>query len=120
MPKMTQKYTRALSVARQEGIPGRQIDRDALYNALLDKGYQWSCTSMEWMYVGNVPIDESLDLLHLRIWCAGDRVETIASGIASAMVEAGCVLIEQSGPHPCRPPKQAESRVYLTMQIPER
>jgi hypothetical protein len=120
MPKQTRKIVAATTTARQAKLTGRYADQDALYKALGDKGYQWDSKAGEWLYTPAMPSDEPTNLLRLRVWCAGERAKEMADGIAWAMVQAGCVLVEQSEPYPCRPPKQLESRVYLTLQLPER
>jgi hypothetical protein len=53
-------------------------------------------------------------MIRIRVWAATEKVADAADAVAEAMPQYGLRLIERSEPYICRPPKQAESRIYLT------
>jgi hypothetical protein len=111
--RRTKKYVAAESFFRGAGI---RISGDAeeMYQTMADHGYQWNSESGTWDDWGAMPRDQPTELIRVRAWARAEAVEMVADGITEAMLAAGLVLVERSKPYPCRPPKQLESRVYLT------
>ncbi|MEZ4622092.1 MAG: hypothetical protein R2867_42200 [Caldilineaceae bacterium] len=87
-----------------------------MYPHLESNGYQWNSESGEWENWQAMDADEPSELIRVRTWARAEVVEMIADGIVEAMLAAGVRLVERSKPYPCRPPKQLDSRVYLTFE----
>jgi hypothetical protein len=119
MPRMTAKYKGALATARKIGIE----ETSALYSDLADAGYQWEPVGHgrtglegEWIHLADVPADPPSDLIRVRVWAKAEDVDLVAGFIAGNLIKLGYELVEKSDAYPCRPPKQLESRIYLTFQ----
>lgn len=112
MAKMTAKYRGAVAIARTINIPITD-DQEALYAALGKANILWD-KMQGWCDVSQEPADQPSDLLRIRVWAKTEDVEAQARLIVQALTKGGHRLVEQSQPYVCRPPKQLESRVYLT------
>lgn len=112
MARMTRKRIAAETTASLIGVS----IRGDLYQSLADEGYHWNSETGEWENWNETPADEPTELIRIRAWARGEAVEMVADGVVESMLAAGLRLIERSRPYPCRPPKQAESRVYLTFE----
>jgi hypothetical protein len=77
-------------------------------------GYQWNSEAGTWDNWSAMDADQPTELIRVRAWARAEAVEMIADGIVEAMLAAGLQLVERSQPYVCRPPKQLESRIYLT------
>lgn len=56
----------------------------------------------------------------IRLMADGATAESLAERVAALLTEhARLDLVEVSRPYPCRPPRQEESRVYLTFVVRE-
>lgn len=115
--KKTRKYTGALSAAQAAGI-STDGDQEALYQRLAQAGYFWESTRGQWTYTAPEAADPPTPLILVRIWAATDRVAAEAQREIDGRLAVGYQLIERSDPYVCRPPKQAESRVYLKFLPP--
>jgi len=112
MPKMTAKYKTAMHTARKMGVEP-SADQETLYRRLNDNGFWWDSKQKEWVEFASEPANAPTPLIMVRVWAeAGERVEKAVNIIKGAFSN-GFVLIQESDPYPCRPPKQKESRVYL-------
>lgn len=112
MAKMTAKYKGAVEIARSKNIPITD-DQEALYAALGKAGVLWD-KMKGWYDVSLEPADQPSDVLRVRVWAKTEDVEAQARLIVRTLTSGGYRLVEQSQPYVCRPPKQLESRVYLT------
>ncbi len=115
MPKMTAKYTAALSAGRAEGL--KQTGED-LYKALAERNYSWNNRVGLWECLPMMDADPPTTLIHFRVWADAEIVADVADDTAQALKALGFILQEKSDPYPCRPPKQLEARVYLIFQPP--
>lgn len=113
---MTKKFTAGLAAARKYKIGFERNDQAATYRALEAAGYHWNRDSGKWEDWGAMAANPATELIRLRVWAAGGVVEMIADGVSEAMRAAGLVLVERSAAYPCRPPQQAESRIYLSFR----
>lgn len=113
MPKMTKKYKAAAhkAIAIGRDIPPGQ---DELYELLEAQGYAWDSETGEWVSLASQPADPPTKLVRVRVWADSSVVEQMAAYVAKSLANYELVLEERSAPYPCRPPKQLESRVYLT------
>ncbi len=113
MTKMTAKYSGAVGIAHRKRI-GISGDQEELYALLAKAGFWWDSQLQTWSEVSNEAADEPSNLLRVRVWAKTKDVESQARLIVRTLTSGGYRLVEQSQPYICRPPKQLESRVYLT------
>jgi hypothetical protein len=113
MPKQTQKYVKALEVAKRLKIPELET-AEALYEDLNAKNYFWDIDQKKWL-PGGKPVPAS-ELIRVRVWAETSQVKEIANCVVRGLIDDGFVLLEESKPYMCRPPNQNESRVYLTFR----
>jgi hypothetical protein len=110
---MTKKYSAAIRTAHNHRLPADETRHQVeLYGLLQDHGYFWDSVAGEWVHL---PPEEALDptpLVMIRVWAAADAVELAADEVVERL-RVNFNLVERSGPYPCRPPKQFESRIYL-------
>ncbi|GIK36602.1 MAG: hypothetical protein BroJett011_04350 [Chloroflexota bacterium] len=111
MPKMTAKYSSALVAARAATL-STNGDQEALYQRLNAAGLWWDSKAGEWMNFNTLPANDPTPKLMIRVWAVGDQVNERADDIIKGL-RGKFKLIQRSGPYPCRPPQQKESRVYL-------
>lgn len=114
MAKRTVKYVKASELGQLLGMPTGN-NQEALYSSLNDAGYFWDSNTQQWQQ-SNEPADSPTDLVRVRVWTNTAKVRGAAHHIKGVMEEAGFELLEQSEPYACRPPKQLESRIYLTFR----
>lgn len=112
MPRMTAKYSAALAALRKLRKPTTG-DQEAAYKRLMDAGYMWDSKTQVWLNLGNEPADKPTQMIRVRVWTDASKVDDAANVVVAAMQDR-FHLVERSDPYPCRPPKQAESRVYLS------
>lgn len=84
---------------------------DVIYTALQGAGYWWSSDKQAWER--EAAAQPAMDGSMIRVWARTDEVERIARMVCAMMEQQGMRLVEMSQPYQCRPPRQAESRVYL-------
>lgn len=116
MPRMTAKYTSALGTALDLGLVASDRERapvqDELYQRLNTQGYFWDSEAQQWVK-GEAP-EPARQTVAIRVWADTDLVAAAADDVVAAMAARGYTLDERSDPYICRPPRQLESRVYLT------
>jgi hypothetical protein len=120
MAKMTKKFSSALIVARREGIPENQRNQGEFYQLLNANGYFWNSLINKWEFVADEPADEPTAFVRLRVWSDSEIIAEVADDISKAMKQLKFKLKERSDAYRCRPPKQSESRIYLTFSPPEK
>ncbi|MEH2310734.1 MAG: hypothetical protein V7K35_04735 [Nostoc sp.] len=108
--KQTQKYSGACRI-----LTFPHQTQDELYAELNRLGWYWTPAKQQWER------DETLaqpasKLIKVRVWAAKESVENTAELFLENAEINGLRLIEKSPPYPCRPPKQLESRIYLTFE----
>lgn len=114
MPKATRKYKTAIELADQLGIPERD-NQETLYRLLNEQGHYWDASTQAWTQLTG-PADPPTELIRVRVWAETSKVGGAAYQLRVVMEETGYQFMEQSEPYPCRPPKQLESRIYLTFK----
>jgi hypothetical protein len=114
MPKQTRKYKTACELADQLGISERD-NQEKLYRLLNESGYYWDSGTQAWQQL-NQGADPPTELIRVRVWAETSKVEGAAYQLRVAMEEQGYIFLEKSDPYPCRPPKQLESRIYLSFK----
>jgi len=107
--RQTKKYRAAQEIATLT----HQSQED-LYSQLNNLGWFWNSKNQTWERDDRLA-EPASNLLRIRVWAAADKVENLASIVAESLATYGLELLEQSEAYPCRPPKQSESRVYLTL-----
>lgn len=114
MPKQTRKYRTACELADQLNISDRE-NQERLYRLLNEANYYWNSGTQEWQHL-NQDAKPPTELIHIRVIAESSKAEGVAYQVRVAMEEQGYHFMESSQPYPCRPPKQLESRVYLTFK----
>lgn len=115
MPRQTRKYVAAMRIAETLGIESRD-SQENLYDALNSRGYFWESDQGEWQRTTEPP-DPVTEVLRIRVWADASKVEAMADQVVAALTGCGHEILEISKAYPCRPPKQLESRVYLTFKM---
>lgn len=111
MPKMTAKYSTALSVARREKIPTTD-NQEQLYSRLQEDGWYWNSDRKEWEHHDPTDADDPTPFVLVRVWADEEIAQEVADDVIKGMKRL-YNLVERSEPYRCRPPKQREARVYL-------
>lgn len=109
--RRTKKYVAALATARSLQV-STNCDQAELYSRLQSKNFFWDSGDGRWV-AGTAP-DPATALVRIRVWASSETVPDVAEEVVRRMTRAGYSLVERSEPYQCRPPKQLESRVYLT------
>ena len=113
MAKLTKKYSAAMIAAQKHNIP-MNGNQEELYASLNKAGMIWDSNQSKWLDITNEHADPASDVLRVRVWAKTEDVEKQAGHIMQALLSSGYILVERSQPYVCRPPKQLESRVYLS------
>jgi hypothetical protein len=113
MAVRTRKYVIAVETAKGLNLLIPET-AEALYTALNHRNFFWDREENRWV-PGSEP-DEPTDRIRIRVWAESSKVSEVANNLIRRMTQAGYVLTEKSEPYLCRPPKQAESRIYLTFR----
>lgn len=108
--KKTKKYQSALDI-----LTFPHNIQDELYSELNRLGWFWNPKTQKWERDDSLPNPAS-ELIRIRIWADSSKVADVADLCIEGMEEKGFSLIEKSTPYQCRPPKQLESRIYLTFR----
>lgn len=106
--KQTKKYSKACEIATLN-----HETQESLYKQLNELGFFWNSKLQQWERDDRIAEPPS-DLIRIRVWAASDKVEQAADIFIESAGQYGLKLQEKSEPYPCRPPKQADSRIYLT------
>ena len=106
--KQTKKYAGACQIAT---LPHNT--QEELYTELNRLGFYWDAKKQLWKRDDQLA-DPASEVLRIRVWAAAEKVEQLAEIAIESMQQYGLKLIERSNPYPCRPPKQADSRIYLS------
>lgn len=106
--KQTKKYTKACEIATLA-----HETQESLYKQLNGLGFFWDSKLQKWIRDDRVA-DAPTNLIRVRVWAATDKVEQAANCLIEGYTEYDLKLQERSDPYQCRPPKQGESRIYLT------
>lgn len=114
MPKLTRKYKIALSLADELDISERD-NQEKLYRLLNEAGYFWDASTQVWQQL-TTDADPPTELIRVRVWAESSKVDGAAYQLRVATEEIGYQFLEKSDSYPCRPPKQLESRIYLTFK----
>ena len=92
-------------------------DQEALYRALNTQGYYWDSKREVWER-NHEPPDPPTELLRIRVWAETSKVKAAANEVIATMEYTRMYeFLEMSELYACRPPKQLESRIYLTFKI---
>lgn len=113
---MTKKFTEALNTARRNGVAVDRNNQESTYRALETAGYHWNSETGGWEHYPSMAADEASTVIRVRVWAESSIVGLMADGVVMALQQAGLRLVERSEPYACRPPKQLESRIYLTFE----
>lgn len=106
--KQTKKYTKACEIATLT-----HDNQESLYKQLNALGFFWDSKIQNWLRDDRLA-DAPTNLIRVRVWAATEKVEQAADCFIEACGEYDLKLQEKSEPYQCRPPKQGESRIYLT------
>ncbi|MBN3943472.1 MAG: hypothetical protein V7L21_29620 [Nostoc sp.] len=108
--KKTPKYSKACCL-----LTFPHSSQEQLYSELNRLGWYWQPKEKEWLWDDTQAL-AATKLIKIRVWAAKEIVEDAAEVFLENAESNGLRLIEKSSPYPCRPPKQLESRIYLTFE----
>lgn len=114
MPKQTRKYKTACELGDRLNILERD-NQEKLYRLLNEAGYFWEAGSQAWQLL-NQDADPPTELIRVRVWAESSKVEGAAYQVRLGLEGQGYIFLEKSEAYPCRPPKQLESRIYLSFK----
>lgn len=114
MPKNTKKYSSAIVLVNQLQI-SQVNSQEETYKRINEQGYYWDSKSGQWQNL-NQDADLPTELIKIRVWAESSQVASIAHQVRVSMQVLGHEFLEQSDVYPCRPPKQLESRIYLSFK----
>ena len=106
--KRTKKFVAAEAIALEIGVA---IDED-IYQNLQQNNYFWNSDRGQW--IQGEEAHPPTNLIKIRVWANGETIKEDCDLIIASLESRGFVLQEGSQPYICRPPKQLESRIYLT------
>lgn len=90
--------------------------RKTLYSRLIEAGMIWDSKIGVWLKLSDEPADPASPLVRIRVWAEKGKAGVLAELVKEGLVYYGPYdLVEMSQPYPCRPPKQNEERIYLTL-----
>jgi len=106
--KKTKKYTGATRL-----LTFPHSNQEELYQELNRLGYYWDALDKKWIRDDRLanPPKQGVDI---RVWSNKDYVEEHADIVVQLLSRQGYTLSNKSKAYPCRPPKQNESRIYLS------
>jgi hypothetical protein len=113
--KRTKKYSLALETLKN--FP--HSNQEELYSELNRLGFYWDSKKLQWVR-DETAADPATPLIRVRIWAATDEVRFHAEIFKNYALRAGYTIVDETEPYACRPPKQLESRIYLTFLPEER
>ncbi|MEI1375959.1 hypothetical protein PQG02_06815 [Nostoc sp. UHCC 0926] len=108
--KKTAKYSKACCI-----LTFPHSSQEELYSELNRLGWYWQADKKEWAR-DDTPAQSATKLIKVRVWAAKESVEDAAELFLEGAQGNGLRLIEKSPPYLCRPPKQLESRIYMTFE----
>ncbi len=108
--KRTKKFVAAEKTALKIGL---EVNDD-IYQNLEKHNYFWNSEEGEWV-LGEAP-HRPTNLIKIRVWADSNIIKQDCDNIIHSLSRNGFVLEEGSEPYICRPPKQLESRIYLTFR----
>lgn len=117
MPRMTEKYRKAILKADDIGTRGNAPieDQEWLYDHLYKSGWYWDSKVKRWEYHSIAKAEAPTPQVLIRVWADLSHVENTAKWVVRSL-KPELHLVEQSKVYPCRPPKQREGRVYLRFE----
>lgn len=108
--RKTRKYNSALEILKN--FPHNT--QDELYKKLNRLGYFWDAKNRQWIRDDRLA-EPAMEGLKIRLWASNEEINEYAELIQQLLIENGYRIVDTSEPYPCRPPKQNESRIYLTV-----
>jgi len=114
MPRLTRKYSSAIDLLQSLQLP-LSGNQEEIYDRLNQQSYYWDSALKNWIK-NDTPADSPTELIRVRVWADSRFVELIAQDCIQSLASKGFRCVDKSEPFPCRPPKQLESRIYLSFQ----
>lgn len=108
--KRTKKYLAALEIATIN-----HSNQEQLYKELNRLGFFWNAVQGKWERDDRLPEPPS-ETLKIRLWVSNEEIDEFSEVVTQLLRQNGYVLVDKSEAYLCRPPKQNESRVYLTFR----
>lgn len=106
--KQTKKYQGALTL-----LTFPHQNQEQLYQELNRSGFFWNSKTQKWEHDNQVA-DPPSQVMRIRVWASTENIESLAVATIESLESYGLKLLEKSEPYRCRPPKQNDSRIYLT------
>jgi hypothetical protein len=115
MPKMTVKYSSAVSALKKIELE-TSGDQELDYQRLIAAGRLWDSKKQEWINLAAEPAGPASPMVRIRVWAEKGKAGFLAEMVKEGLCYYGPYeLVDMSAPYPCRPPKQNEERVYLSL-----
>ena len=111
--RQTKKWIGACEISQELNISIENQERT--YRELNENNYYWKSDYQKWILDETNP-DPATQLIKIRVGAEHSKVEGVAYQLRIGLEEQGYIFIEKSEPYKCRPPKQLESRIYLTFR----
>lgn len=112
--KQTEKLRKAEQIYSQLGLKEKYSNQEQLYNLLIANNHFWNSQEKRWFNGGEA--EPPSKLIKIRVTTAEYKIELVVEALIKVLEQSNLRLVEQSLPYPCRPPKQNDSRVYLTCE----
>jgi hypothetical protein len=110
--KQTRKFASAEKLYNKLSLTQKYRSQDALYEILGEQGYYWERKAQRWQDGGESHPPSTV--ISISVSTGYDRLSEVAEILTEALEGYDLELIEQSRAYPCRPPKQNDSKMYLT------
>jgi hypothetical protein len=106
--RQTAKYREACST-----LTFPHQTQEQLYQELNRLVFFWNSKTQKWERNDQLA-DPPSNVVRIRVWAATEKIDQAADAVVESMQQYGLRLVEKSEPYICRPPKQNDSRIYLT------
>jgi len=114
MPRLTRKYSSAIDLLQSLQLP-LSGNQEEIYDRLNQQSYYWDSALKNWIK-NDISPDSPTELIRVRVWADSRFVEVVAQDCIQSLASKGFRCVDKSEAFPCRPPKQLESRIYLSFQ----
>ncbi len=107
--RQTEKYRKAVEILKYP-----HNSHQELYSEMNRLSYYWDAKNRKWERDDRLA-DPPMDGVKIRLWANNDEVQDYSELITQLLKAEGYTIVDKSEPYQCRPPKQNESRIYLSI-----
>ena len=113
-PRTTKKYLAALELPVFFAIDNKGTHAD-LYHHLNSIGWYWDVALKKWEH-REIAANSPTQQVRIRIWANSLTIDSVAQDLQWFLEESGYQISQPTREYSCSPPRQNESRVYLTFE----